>query len=203
MCYLKTGVRPISGSYISKYNTKRDKQINLMLIGEEKKSHFVCIKSMSRLMHGSHHETEQYCMNCLQSFYNDVKRDEHYNVCINNDFCRVKLPEMADFKDNRWITYEDLGKEVRVPFTIYADFKPVKELYKDKMNQMREQRRDGSYTEEVNRHVPSGFCFYIKFAHGNHPRALQRYTGEGCVERFVDILKYETERILDWPQKRI
>ena len=124
-------------------------------------------------------------------------RDKHYNVCINNDFCRVRLPEMTDFKDNRWITYEGLGKEVRVPFTIYADFECLLKPVKGKMKQCKDQ----SYTEEVNRHVPSDFCLYIKFAHGTHPRALQRYTGEDCVERFVDILKHETERILDWPQK--
>ena len=42
------------------------------------------------------------------------------------------------------------------------------------------------YTNEVNRHISSGWYVYSKFAYGDVKDPLTIYRGEDCVKRFCD-----------------
>ena len=171
----------VNQEYISEHNMKRTKQVILMLISDEQgkstKRHFVAVKSMSRLMREkSKNNGEKYCLNCLRSFTTIEARDSHQEDCINNKFCRVKMPK----DDKCWISYDqdDHSKEVKMPFVIYADIecilspveemyrdikdKSVKERYKIKLQRMEQERNGKSYTLPTNEHIPCGFCLIYK-----------------------------------------
>ena len=48
---------------------------------------------------------------------------------------------------------------------------------------------------QVNKHVPSGFCVYSKFAYEDVPDLLKAYREKDCVERFVDHIEAEVKRL--------
>ena len=69
--------------------------INLMLITENNRKHYVAIKSLSRLLSGQntkHKGKEYFCMNCLQRFNEESSRDEHIGYCIDNESVKVEMP---------------------------------------------------------------------------------------------------------------
>ena len=51
------------------------------------------------------------------------------------------------------------------------------------------------YTHKVNRHTPSGWCVYSKFAYGNVNDPLKLYRGKECVETFCNHVNKEARRL--------
>ena len=85
---------------------------------------------------------------------------------------------------------------------MYADFesilKPVDERYKETMNTMKTgKKRQGTYTEKINSHVPSGWCVHSTFAYGDVPNPLKMYRGKDCVEKFVEYIEEEVKRLYE------
>ena len=79
----------------SKFNTARNKIVNLLLLNDGEKSHYTCIKSISRLLgkENSKNERKQhFCLNCLTGFQEQVSRDKHYIYCVPDTF---KTPELC------------------------------------------------------------------------------------------------------------
>ena len=59
-----------------------------------------------------------------------------------------------------------------------------------------------SYTEKINRHVPSGWCVHSSFAYGDDPDPLKMYRGNDCVEKFVEYIKEEVKWLYEkFPQQ--
>ena len=60
--------------------------------------------------------------------------------------------------------------QYKVPFMMYVDFevalKPIQGPIPDSK---------GPYTKEVNLHIPSGFCVYIKFDYGKVENPFKLY----------------------------
>ena len=69
--------------------------INLMLITENNRKHYVAIKSLSKLLSSQNTKCkgkEYFCMKCLQGFNKESSRDEHLDYCINNKSVKVEMP---------------------------------------------------------------------------------------------------------------
>ena len=65
-------------------------------------------------------------------------------------------------ENEKWLKFHDGQYQFKVPLMLYADFesiiKLVDERYRDKMNTMKTDRKGkASYTEKINKHVPSGW----------------------------------------------
>ena len=45
------------------------------------------------------------------------------------------------------------------------------------------------YIQNVNEHIPSGYCVYSKFAYGEVKDPLATYRGTDCVEGFCHYIK--------------
>ena len=70
-----------------------------MFISEKDKWHYTVIKSLSRLLSSSNskHKRKQYfCNNCLLGFTLELRRDEYYSYCIDNERVRVEMPIAKD-----------------------------------------------------------------------------------------------------------
>ena len=190
----------------SKFNSKRDKQVNLLMITDGENKHYTTVKSLSKLlksMNATDKDAYHFCMNCLNGFRTESARDKHYKYCSNNGEVKVKMPEEKD----KWLRFHDDQCQFKVPFILYADFesilKAVGERYKDKMGRIKAERKGGaSFTDKINTHVPSWWCVYSKFAYGDVPDPLELYRGEGCVNRFVDHVEKEIKRLYKlYPQQ--
>ena len=74
--YNTENVRP---AYISKYNNERDKQVILLMITDNKRWHYLAVKSISELLRRitSNHDGYFFCLNCFHSYTTKDKLKKH------------------------------------------------------------------------------------------------------------------------------
>lgn len=72
---------------------------------------------------------------------------------------------------------------MRVPFAIYADF----ECFTEKMNTC-QPNPPRAYTKAYQLHRPSGFCYCVKYVHGDYKDSVV-YCGEDAAKHFVECME--------------
>ena len=172
---------------------KCKKQVDLLMIVDGEKRHYTAMKSISRLLkslNATHKGAYHFCMNCLNGFRTESARDKHYECCSSNGHVKVKMPSEKE----KWLKFHD----GQYQFMLYADFesivKPVDEQYSEKMNTMKAERKGKTpYTENINTHVPSGWCVHNTFAYGDVPDPLKIFRDKYCVEKFVEYIEEEVK----------
>ena len=183
--------------YICRKGGNNEHIINLMLITENNRKHYVAIKSLSRLLSSQntkHKGKEYFCMNCLQGFNEESSKDEHLDYCINNESVKVEMPHR-----NPIVQYSDCQFQFKVPFIMYADFQSILEPIQGPENNPRI-----SSTRGINSHVPSGWCVRSEFAYGKVKNPFKQYHGEDCVKKFFDHIIGEARRLYQsFPEKRM
>ena len=176
------------------------------MIVDGEKRHYTAIKNISRLLSKLNGKTKRayhYCMNCLNGFRRESARDKPYEYCSSNGHVKVNMPTGRE----KWLKCHDGQYQFKVPFMLYADFgsilKPVDERYRDKMNIMKTERKGkASYTEKINRHVPSGWCVQSTFAYRDVPNPLKMYRCKDCSEKFVEYVEEEVKQLyVTFPQQ--
>ena len=113
-------------TYICRKGDNYKRTINLMLITENNRKHYVAIKSLSRLLwsqNTKHKEREYFCTNCLQGFWEECSRDKHIGYCKNNESVRIEMPHRRPI-----VEYSDGQFQIKVPFIMYADLESILEL---------------------------------------------------------------------------
>ena len=67
--------KKIYPAYVSKHNSNREKQVNLLMIPNGEGWHYLAVKGLSALLRGitSKHHRDFYCLNCLHSFATEKK----------------------------------------------------------------------------------------------------------------------------------
>ena len=81
--------------YICRKGGNCERIINIMIITESNRKHYVAIKSLSRLLsikNTNHKGKEYFCNNCLQGFKAESSRDEHMVYCMNDESVKVEMP---------------------------------------------------------------------------------------------------------------
>ena len=96
-------------------------------------------------------------MNCLQGLDNEY--------CKDNETVRIEMPEEGSL-----VKFHDGQYHFKVSFVMYADFEANLEPI-----QAANPGPEESYTKEINRHIPSGFCAKSKFAYGKVKDPLNLY----------------------------
>ena len=82
--------------YICRKGSNYQRKVNLMILEEEQKKHYVAIKSLERLLSMSntkHKEKQYFCDNCLNGFSTEKSKDEHYEYCSSNESVKIEMPE--------------------------------------------------------------------------------------------------------------
>ena len=80
-------------SYRSEYNNKREKQVNLLIITDSTKWHYLAITNLSALLEGksSNHHGDVCCLNCFNSYSSKNKLKEHEEISNNQNSCRTHM----------------------------------------------------------------------------------------------------------------
>ena len=81
--------------YICRKGGDYERVVNLMIIEDGDKKHYVAIKSLERLLskqNSKHKESQHFCKKCLQWFKNIESRDDHYEYCRSNESVRIEMP---------------------------------------------------------------------------------------------------------------
>ena len=105
--------------YVSKQ--KSTDELNLLLITDEEKQHYVLIKDFDRMMFNiskSHHR-KHFCMHCLQHFTTKEGLDQHRENCLLINGCQaVKMPN----RGKNIVEFRNYHKQMPVPFCNISRF---------------------------------------------------------------------------------
>ena len=104
---------------MSKHNFKRQNQVILLMITDDKKWHHFTVKSLSVILREttSNNKEDFYCLNSFHSYSTKEKLNKHEKVCNDHDYCYVEMPD----ESNKISKYNHGEMSMRVPFVIYAD----------------------------------------------------------------------------------
>ena len=95
--------------------------MDFLLIIDENKSHYVCIKNFDRFMfHKANNKTIKYfCKSCLQCFSSKNVLNNHKDVYLSIDSARSMRLEKVT------IEFKNFFKQILVPFKTYSDFECI------------------------------------------------------------------------------
>ena len=174
--------------YICRKSGDYHRVVNLMIIGDDDKKHYVAIKSLGRLLskrNSKQNPTQHFCTNCLQGFSDITSRDKHYTYCRSNKSVRIEMPTK-----NPIVEYSNGQHQFKVPFIMYADYESILEPIQGASNNPNQ-----SSTRGVNLHTPSGWCLHSKFAYGKVEKPTTKYRGPDCIEKFCEHIILEAKRL--------
>ena len=89
-------------------------------------------------------------MNCLQGFMQELSRDQHQVYCEDNESVRLEMPKQGSI-----IEFKDGQNQFKVSFIVYVDFESIFEP----MDLVEPGSPNQLYTNEVNQHTTSGWCY--------------------------------------------
>ena len=116
LLFILNNTEKVRLAYKSKYNTKRENQVILLMITDAKKWHYFTIKKLPALLRGitSNHKEDFYCLNCFHLYSTKNRLEKHEKVCNNHDYCYVEMPT----EDNITFRYNHGEKSMKVRFII-------------------------------------------------------------------------------------
>ena len=119
--------------------------MDLLLIFDENKSHYVYVNNFNKLMLNKikNKNKTYFCKCCLQCFTSEKVLTEHKENClVINGKQNVKLGKCS-------ISFRSCSKQLSVPFKIYANFECILRPTLSK-----EVENNGSYTQKCQDHIP-------------------------------------------------
>ena len=125
--------------------------MDLLLVFEENKSHYVYIKDFNRLMFNkTNNKNKKYFCRCsLECFSSEDVLTEHKENClVINGKQNIKLEKGS-------INFKNYSKQLSVPFKIYANFECILRPTSSK----KVSDKHGSYTEKYQTHIPCSFAY--------------------------------------------
>jgi len=176
------------------------KEIDLLLLEEEDKRHYILISDFNSLMskYNKDKTKKYFCKRCLHVFSNMKSLNNHKERC-NNETCQTyKLPsatkinKKTGLKENilKFTNYE---RKLKVPFVIYADFESALiKIYRCMLN----DENFNKYTEKLQKHEAISYCYYIKCINEKYSsKEPIIYIGEDAAEHFLNSLLKEQKKI--------
>ena len=177
-CYENKLTYPV---YLS--NQKFKDCIDLLLISNENKSHYVYIEDFNGFMFNKTKckNKKYFCKCCLQCFSNEQVLKEHRENClIINGEQSVKLRGGS-------ISFKNYFKQLPVLFKIYADFECI--LKKAEWNSIEcdstECNFNSSYTEKYQSHVRFSFAYTVVCIDNRFSKKVVLYRGKNAVYKFI------------------
>ena len=140
--------------------------MDLSLINDKNKSHYVSIKDFNRFMCNKtkNNNEKHFCECCLQSFSSEKVLQEHKETCLKiNGKQTVKLKSGS-------IWFKNHFKQLVVPFKIYADFESI-----SKRVRRSDKDKNSSYTEKYQSHIPCSFADKVVCIDDKFSKPIERF----------------------------
>ncbi len=177
----------------------QDKEIiNLLLLEDKGKSHYVSIRNMSRLLNHDGKNKTYHCLNCLQSFFSQDNLNEHKTYCDKNECSKVVMPSDKPIKNkkgkvvkdrNDFIRFKNYQKMLKVPFVHYADFESYLTPVEGVVNSP-----DKSSTDVFQQHKPASFCLYRVCIDSKYNKVFKYdLSSDDIVVDFLKVLKQSVD----------
>ncbi|XP_055385864.1 uncharacterized protein LOC129614933 [Condylostylus longicornis] len=149
----------ISGPYYCT-TEKKVHHINLLLIENEEKSHYVYIKNISRLI------------------ASQISKHKGTDLKQHEPECNRIVTSMPK-NENKILKFKNFGKKMVVPFAIYADFECILE----NIDTCSPDPKISS-TIDIQQHVPCSYAYYIKCSYDDNLDEFRMQTNPGCENDF-------------------
>ena len=152
--------------------------MDLLLLINNNKSHYVYIKDFERFMfHKTKNKSKKwFCYNCLQCFSSENILTKHKENCLSvNGKRSVKLEEGI-------IKFENYFKQIPVPFKLDADFA---------CNFKKIRCNERFYTEKYQDHIPCSFAYKFVCIDNRVTKSTVTYRGENAAYEFIKAILEE------------
>ena len=182
-CYENKVVYPV---YLS--DQKLSDSMNLLLISDKFKSHYVYIKDFDRYMFNKtkYNGKKYFCKNCLQCFSSEKILSEHKEDClVINGKQNVKL-------ENGFISFKNYSEQTPVPFKIYADFEGILE----EVDRNIECSSDSPYTRKYQNHIPYSFAYKVVCVDNKFSKKIVLYRGKDAVYEFIKSILNDYRKVM-------
>ena len=130
--------------------------IDLFLFTKDENLHYCLIKNFSRLVRSqiTSDTTSKLhiCKKCLTHFTKLELFEKHTTYCSQNETVAVKMPTKHTILNS-----QNHFKKLPIRFVVYADF----ECFTKPINAC-QPNPNHSFTQEYQKHEPSGYCLYLK-----------------------------------------
>jgi hypothetical protein len=170
--------------------------VTLMLIHEGEKSHYVWVKDVKRLMNSKTcHYKKHICEQCLTASYDcQRKLDQHYDLCMKHDSCKVEMPRSEDYTDDKGILrkannimkFKNFGNDFKHPFHIVADFESTLEKF--------EESNKTKSTQRYQKHIPNSYGLKYNCIHNEYSENVKIYN-DSDPEKVRESFILELERL--------
>ena len=170
-------------------------QMNLLLITEDEKKHYVLIKDFNAFMYNQskHKERKHFCMYCLQCFSSERILANHVNNCLTiNGAQAINMPKQGE----NILKFNNFHKQLPVPFVIYADFEAITKKVQGckQSEEMENEKNKGSYTEAYQTHEDCGYGYKLVCCYDDkYSKDICIYRGENAVYRFMEKMLEEVK----------
>lgn len=169
---------------IYKSKVEKEKHINLLLIEENEKSHYVLVTNLSKLISSQINENSKrkfFCNGCLSFFARGDQLEFHRQSLCGE--VKAKLPTKKPY-----IEFSNYSAKHIHPFVFISDWECI--LVKSPISQ------PIANTTRTQTHVPCSFAYKIKTT-VNDPYFdnIRLYRGEDCTDVYVDYMKKDVEYI--------
>ena len=149
--------------------------IDLLLISNENKCHYVYIKDFNRFMFNkTENKNNKYSCRFFSS--EKVLIEHKKNCLIINDKQSVKLKSST-------ISYKNYFKQLPLPFKIYAEFECI-----FKKVDFIDCDSNGSYTRKYQDHIPSSFAYKVVCIDNKFSKNVVHYRGKNAVCKFIEAI---------------
>ena len=175
-CYENALICPV---YLS--DQKFGDSMDLLLIADENKSHYVYIKDFNRFMcKKTKNKNKKYFFKCcLQCFSSEkVLIEQKENCLIINGKQGVKLKSDP-------ISFKNYFKQIPVLFKIYADFECLFKRVK------RSDKKNNSYTEKYQDQILCSFAYKVVSANNKFSKKVVFYRGKNPVYKLIEAILEE------------
>ena len=113
-----------------------------------------------------------YCYGCLHSFRSEAALKNHVNLCKNNKFAKIELPN----SENNFKKYNPGGKSLKMNTVRYADFESIL------------APNNTCRKEIINKQVPCGYSINVVDNHNNTCKQTY-YRGDNAVSKFCNEIR--------------
>ena len=157
---------------------KFEDSMDLLLLIDDDKSHYVYIKDFNRFMfHKTKNNNKKwFCKSCWQCFSSKNVPTEHKEDCSSiNGKQSVKVEEGTTEFGNYF-------KQIPVPFKIYADFE---------CNLEEVESYKGSYTKKYQNHIPCSFTYNVVCIDDRFSKPIVVFRGENAAYEYIKAILKE------------
>ena len=165
------------------------KRINILMITENDKFHYVWIKYFSRFVYtqSKHQHRKYFCERCLHGFSREDLLTTHVPECkgIGGAAVKVEMPQ----KGKNILSFINHHKQLPVPYVIYADFEALTRKIEGPQLDPTQ-----SNTQNTHLHETCSYCYIVVRCDGKVFKPVE-YRGPNTTENFLKDLQREEERI--------